>query len=114
MRLGLAAEADVHLEPISASRCEDARMTYAVLFKIYFVDPFVLRQLDRLKARVASGDVFVIADETDGELGPIPHDKVIRVTESEMRQAGFENGGSTKAMFWHNADYSLYSLLDRF
>ena len=89
-------------------------MSYAVLFKIYFVDAFVLRQLDRLKARVANGEVFVIADETNGELGPIPHDKVIRVTESEMRQAGFENGNSTQAMFWHNADYSLYYMFDRF
>ena len=117
-----AQEADAALEG-PAGRAEnftasetskDAGMSYAVLFKIYFVDEFVIRQLGRLKSRVGHGDVYVIADETHGELGPIPHDKVIRATEAEMRQAGFENGASDQAMFWYNADYSLYRLFDQY
>lgn len=88
-------------------------MTYAVLFKIYFIDAFVIRQLDRLKASIGQGDLYVIADETQGELGAIPHDRVIRVTEREMSAAGFAHGDPTKSMFWHSADYSLYCLFER-
>jgi hypothetical protein len=88
-------------------------MTYAVLFKIYFLDAFVVRQLERLRDRVGEGHVYVIVDETRGEVGPIPHDRVIRVTEDEMFEAGFENGPSGQSMFWYNSDYSLFCLFDR-
>ncbi len=85
-------------------------MSYAVLFKIYFLDSFVLRQLDRLKARVGEGHVYVIADETKGPVGPIPHDRVIRATEAEMLSRGFAKDDPWLSLFWYHADYSLYRL----
>ena len=87
-------------------------MPYAVLFKIYFVDPFVIRQLERLRARVGEGHLYVIADETNGSVGEIPHDRVIRTTEAEMISRGFAKSEPDSAMFWHAADYSLIRLFD--
>jgi hypothetical protein len=87
-------------------------MSYAVLFKIYFVDAFVIRQLDRLKAAVGHGDVYVIADETNGAVEGIPHDRVIRVTEADMIARGFVHGSPKNSIFWHSADYSLFRLFE--
>lgn len=87
-------------------------MSYAVLFKIYFVDPFVIRQLERLKARVGEGHLYVIADETHGNVGEIPHDRVIRTTEADMIARGFAKSEPDSALFWHAADYSLIRLFE--
>jgi hypothetical protein len=87
-------------------------VAYAVLFKIYFIDPFVVRQLERLKARVGSGDLYVVVDETRGPVEPIPHDRIVRMTEAEMVGRGFEKPNPELSMFWHSADYSLYPLVE--
>lgn len=87
-------------------------MSHAVLFKIYFLDSFVIRQLERLKARVGGGDLYVIADETKGPVGPIPHDRVIRSNEADMIRRGFAVADPDSAMFWHSADFSLYPLIE--
>ena len=87
-------------------------MTFAVLFKIYFIDLFVIRQLERLRSVVGAGDLYVVVDETGGAITPIPHDKVIRMTEADMVRRGFVKGDPKLAMFWHSADYSLYPLIE--
>ena len=87
-------------------------MTYAVLFKIYFLDPFVVRQLERVKARVGSGDLYVVVDETRGPVEAIQHDRIVRMTEAEMIRRGFEKVAPELPMFWHSADYSLYPLVE--
>ena len=91
-------------------------MTYAVLFKIYFLDSFVVRQLERLKARIAQGDLYVIVDETKGPIDPpigqIPHNRIIRSSEDDMIRRGFVDADPHSAMFWHSADYSLYPLFE--
>jgi hypothetical protein len=87
-------------------------VTYAVLFKIYFLDPFVVRQLERLKARVGSGDLYVVVDQTRGPVESIPHDRIVRMTEAEMVRRGFEKADPELPMFWHSADYSLYPLVE--
>ena len=87
-------------------------MSHAVLFKIYFLDSFVIRQLERLKARVGSGDLYVIVDETKGPIGPIPHDRVIRSSEADMIRRGFVHADPVSAMFRHSTDYSLYPLFE--
>jgi hypothetical protein len=87
-------------------------MPYAALFKIYFIDSFVVRQLERLKARVGHGDLYVIADETNGPIAEIPHDRVIRVTEADMIDRGFVHGSPNSSIFWHSADYSLFRLFE--
>jgi hypothetical protein len=85
-------------------------VTYAVLFKIYFLDLFVIRQLERLKARVGQGHLYVVVDETNGPVGPIPHDRVLRTTENDMILRSFVKGDPS-AMFWYSADYSLFPLI---
>ena len=87
-------------------------MTFAVLFKIYFIDLFVIRQLERLKSVVGAGDLYVVVDETGGPVDPIPHDRVIRMNEADMIRRGFVKGDPKLAMFWHSADYSLYPLIE--
>jgi hypothetical protein len=87
-------------------------VSHAVLFKIYFLDSFVFRQLERLKARVGSGDLYVIVDETKDPVGPIPHDRIIRSSEADMIRRGFVDADRVSAMFWHSADYSLYPLIE--
>jgi len=87
-------------------------VTFAVLFKIYFLDLFVIRQLERLKSVAGAGDVYVVADETRGKIDPIPHDKVVRMTETDMIRRGFARADPRLAMFWHSADYSLYPMIE--
>jgi hypothetical protein len=87
---------------------------HAVLFKIYFLDSFVIRQLERLQKRVGGGDLYVIVDETKGPIGPVPHDRVLRSSEADMVRRGFVDFDPVSAMFWHSADYSLYPLLEDF
>jgi len=87
-------------------------VSHAVLFKIYFVDSFVIRQLERLKTRVGGGDLYVIVDETKGPIAPIPHDRVIRSGAADMIRRGFVDADPHSAMFWHSADYSLYPLIE--
>jgi hypothetical protein len=87
-------------------------VAYAVLFKIYFLDLFVTRQLERLRSVAGSGDLYVVADETRGAVDPIPHDRVIRMTEADMLRRGFAKADPRMSMFWHSADYSLYPLIE--
>ena len=87
-------------------------MSHAVLFKIYFVDSFVIRQLERLQTRVGGGDLYVIVDETKGTVGSIPHNRIIRSSEADMIRRGFVDADPVSAMFWHSADYSLYPLIE--
>ena len=87
-------------------------MSYAILFKIYFIDDFVVRQLERLKARSGTGDIYVLADDTNGRVEPIPHDRVIRMTEDDLIARGFAKSDPEHPMFWHSADYSLYPVYE--
>jgi hypothetical protein len=67
-------------------------VTHAVLFKIYSLDLLVLWQLERLKARIGHGHLYVAVDETNGPVGPIPHDRIVRTTEDGMVLRGFVKG----------------------
>jgi hypothetical protein len=87
-------------------------VAFAVLFKIYFLDLFVVRQIERLKSVVGSGDLYILVDETKGPINPIPHDKVVRMTEADMIRRGFAHGEPRVSMFWYSADYSLYPVID--
>src|SRR5579859_3452242 len=86
--------------------------SYAIIFKIYFIDDFVIRQLDRIKAKMGSADLYVVVDETDRRIETIPHDRIVRLTESGMIQRGFAKGDAENSMFWYAADYSIYPLLE--
>ncbi len=87
---------------------------YAVLFKGHFWDGFVQRQLERLRARVGGGDLFVFLDETRGPVGDVGHDPafVLRATEADAEALGLARSGHASE-FWFSADYALHLLRQR-
>jgi hypothetical protein len=80
---------------------------YAVLMKIHYWDDFAERRLRHLLDKVSTGDVFVFVDETNGTVGPIAHDHVIRATESDMAKLDVVLYPPGK-VFWYCVDYPLY------
>jgi len=82
---------------------------YAVLLKVHYWDDFVERGFQHLVRKVGTGDVYVFVDETHGSVGPIPHDRVIRVTERDLEKLEVLLDPPGK-VFWFNADYPLYYL----
>jgi hypothetical protein len=89
-------------------------MRYAVVFTTYTWDAFVARQYERVRQRMGSGDLYVIADETHGSLGEIKADHVMRTTQSEI--LGRDGVGpfvesqpvGKKSLLWWNLDYLTY------
>jgi len=88
---------------------QDAKVAVrtAVLFRTHFWDSFAQRQFDRLMARAAGTDVFVLVDETSGPVDGIPHDKIVRTNEAELLAMGFARAGEGN-LLWFNGDYPLY------
>lgn len=85
---------------------------YAVLFRTHFWDEFAQRQLDRLLSRVGQGHVYVLVDETAGKVHGIRHDRVVRLTESDVLAMGLPRAG-TGSLFWFAGDYPLYYFFER-
>lgn len=83
----------------------DAR--YAVLFKTFTIDEFVIRRLAHVVAAAPSGDVFLMVDETHASAGPIAFDRVIRYREADVVGLGLPDIAQG-SLFWYNADYPLY------
>lgn len=87
-------------------------MRYAVVFTCYKWDAFHLRQLERIASRAVGADIFVVVDETNGTVGPIPWDCVIRTSVDDMRvrnglEVFIERGAwkeDERFMFWWNLD----------
>ena len=86
---------------------------YAVVFKTHFWDEFVERQFQRLCKQSGTDDVFIIVDETHGNVNGIPHPRVLRMTEQTSVSEGYFNHPAGR-LFWHNTDYQLYHFIDRF
>ncbi len=80
---------------------------YAVLFKAFAIDDFVMRRLDRVVEASPSGDTYLMVDETRGGAGPISFDRIIRYRESDLTGLGFAPIAQG-SLFWYNADYPLY------
>jgi hypothetical protein len=80
---------------------------YAVVFRTHFWDEFCDRQLDRLRAQVDSGDIYVLVDQTGGQVSGIPTDEVFPVTDQGILDAGYvaAGGGSLQ---WYSGDVPLY------
>ena len=80
---------------------------YAVLFKAFTTDDFVMRRLRHVVAAAPSGDVYLMLDETHQPGGRVDFDRVIRYQEADLARLGFPHicEGS---LFWYNADYPLY------
>jgi hypothetical protein len=80
---------------------------YAVLFRTHFWDEFAGRQYDRLLRQVGSGDVYVLVDETRGHVADIPTDRVFRLTDAQVLEAGYVNAGEG-ALQWFSGDVPVY------
>jgi hypothetical protein len=80
---------------------------YAVIFKAFTTDDFVKRRLAHVVAASASGDVYLMIDETQQPGGRIDFDRVIRYHEADLVRIGFPYIAQG-SLFWYNADYPLY------
>jgi hypothetical protein len=81
--------------------------SYAVIFKAFTTDRFVMRQLARLCLVADGGDVYLMLDETAGPAGPVDFTRVIRFTDADLIARGFPPYAQG-ALLWYNADYPLY------
>ncbi|WP_124849720.1 hypothetical protein [Acidipila sp. EB88] len=82
--------------------------SYAVLFKTHFWDDFTRRQLDRLKAVVGRGDIYVLVDETFQPAPPIAHDHVLGVTRQDIETLQLAPITTHGSILWYNIDYPHY------
>lgn len=83
-------------------------MRYAVIFKTYAWDAFVHRQALRCEAAAAKSDFFIAVDETNGSVGAIPFNNVMRTTNTQLAAAGFACRFEQGSMLWWNPDYVHY------
>ena len=88
-------------------RCETRGPRYALLFRTHFWDTFAQRQFDRIRARAAKADIFVLADETRGKLQGVGADLVVGVTDDEILASGFVAAGEG-SLQWYSGDIPLY------
>ena len=84
----------------------------AVLFRTHFWDDFAERQYRRLQARVGTGDIFILANETAGPLS-IPHSNTISHSEDSVAALGLSRF-PYQTFLWYNSDYPLYHFYERF
>ena len=83
----------------------------AIVFRTHFWDAFAQRQFDRLLAVADGIDVIVLVDETSGPVA-VPHDRVVRVTESSLLAMGLPRAGEGN-LLWFNGDYPLYAVQEQ-
>ncbi len=90
----------------SAPRC-------AVVFKTYAWDGFVERQARRLAEAAGALDFYVQIDETNGSVGPVPFERVIRFTCADLAAAGLPPRFGLGGVLWWNPDYAHYQFLEQ-
>jgi hypothetical protein len=83
--------------------------TYAVLFKCHFWDGFTQRQLERVRRRTGSGEIFVVVDETGGSVPQIghPEEHIVRISQAIAHDIGLEHVDG-RPVFWYSNDYPLH------
>ena len=77
---------------------------YAVALTTKTWDAFTERQFERTRAHVRSGEMVVLADETDGRLAVPPKYRKHSVTEADVRALGLQIE-YLETLFCHNLDY---------
>ncbi len=80
----------------------------AVVFKTYAWDEFVERQARRLAEAAGALDFYVSVDETNGPVGPIPFERVVRFTCNDLAAAGLPMRYAVGGVLWWNPDYAHY------
>jgi hypothetical protein len=88
-------------------RNEAAGTRYAVIFRTHFWDDFCDRQLRRLREQVGTGDIFVLVDETRGHVAGIPTERVFRLTDQMVLDAGYPQAGEGSIQ-WFSGDVPMY------
>lgn len=81
--------------------------TFAVIFRTHFWDDFTTRQLERVRARTGSGQLFVLVDDTRGSIAGITNKDVFRLTDGEVLSAGYPEAGEGSVQ-WYSGDVPLY------
>ncbi|WP_424139430.1 hypothetical protein [Roseomonas chloroacetimidivorans] len=87
---------------------------YAVVFKTHTWDGFILRQFQRYRDAPRTGDAFIVADETNGPIGPIEHDRVLRATDADLIAMGLADRAERGSLIWWNTDYPHYLFASKF
>ncbi len=82
------------------------------MFKTYNWDNFVHRQAIRCADVVGTGDFFISVDETNGSVGPIPFDRVIRTSNAQLIASGLPDRFEKGSLLWWNPDYVHYQFHD--
>jgi hypothetical protein len=85
----------------------------AVVFKAYAWDDFVERQAGRLAEAAGKLDFYVQIDETNGGVGPVPFERVIRFTCADLEASGLPMRFGLGGVLWWNPDYAHYQFLQQ-
>jgi hypothetical protein len=80
---------------------------YALIFRTHFWDAFAERQFRRIAARAPGADLWVLVDETRGHVAGIPTDRVFRLTDAQLLDAGYVAAGEGSIQ-WYSGDVPLY------
>ena len=80
----------------------------AAVFKTYSWDSFVERQFRRFAKAAVGCDLFISVDETNGGVGLIPFESVVRFTKEELIAFGLPNRTEQGPLLWWNPDYAHY------
>ena len=89
-------------------------LRFAVVFKAYNWDDFVLRQAARLASVCGGGAFFIALDETNGTIADVPFARVFRTTEESLIGAGFADRREAGSLLWWNPDYVHYAFAERY
>lgn len=92
---------------------ETERPHYALVFRTHFWDEFTQRQFDRACSQAASADMYVLVDETRGQVEGIRAERVFGVTDPQILDAGFVAAGEGSIQ-WFSGDVPLYMFFHRF
>jgi len=85
----------------------------AVVLKTYAWDEFVARQAQRLSEAAGALDFYISVDESNGPVGPIPFEHVVRFTCAGLSVAGLPMRYSVGGVLWWNPDYAHYQFLSQ-
>jgi hypothetical protein len=83
----------------------------AVVFKTYAWDGFVERQAQRFAEAAGALDFFISVDVTNGSVGLIPFERVVRFGGADLAAAGLPMRYSVGGVLWWNRDYAHYQFL---
>jgi hypothetical protein len=96
--------------PIAAASREggDSRAPrYALIFRTHFWDGFADRQFRRAAASAPGADLWVLVDETRGRVEGVPTNRVFRLTDGQILEAGYVAAGEGSIQ-WYSGDVPLY------